>query len=464
MGKKPYKTALFIFRRDLRIHDNTGLLAALDQSESVIPCFVFDPRQIGNKNSYRSTNCMQFMLESLQELDSELKKRKSQLITLMGEAENVIAQLLKKLPIEAVFINKDYTPFSIKRDKALERACKKSNCDFYTFDDALLVAPEKFANKQGKPYTVFTPFFKAARQKNVPKPVTTVPKNFYTKNITLKQIDLNKELTKNGSILKTTNPELLVHGGRKESTKILNKLSTFKNYKSIRDYPHYKTTELSAYNKFGTHSIREVYFTIKENLGSSHELIKQLYWRDFFTHIAFHFPHVFGKAFHEQYNNLEWTGSSAWFKKWCDGKTGFPIVDAGMRQLNTTGYMHNRVRMVVASFLTKDLHINWRKGEKYFAQQLVDYDPAVNNGNWQWAASTGCDAQPYFRIFNPWLQQKRFDPQCEYIKTWIPELKDYSAKEIHNHLKNNLDGYLKPMIDHDIERKKTLTYYKNARK
>ena len=246
------------------------------------------------------------------------------------------------------------------------------------------------------------------------------------------------------------NDEIFARGGRKNAQKVLNRLADFNDYDTDRDIPAKEaTTGLSAHNKFGTVSIREVYHAVTDALGSSHTIIRELYWRDFFSHVAFHFPHIFGHAFHKKYEQLEWENSRKKFKVWCDGKTGFPIVDAGMRQLNVTGFMHNRVRMIVASFLVKDLHIDWRWGEKYFAQNLVDYDPAVNNGNWQWAASTGCDAQPYFRIFNPWIQGKKFDLDCIYIKKWVPELRKYSAKDIHRLEKGGaLDGYPEAIVDH----------------
>ncbi len=218
----------------------------------------------------------------------------------------------------------------------------------------------------------------------------------------------------------------------------------------MRDIPSLKTTGLSAHNKFGTLSIRQVYDVF---VATAPDLARQLYWRDFYTHLAYHFPYVFKGAFNKKYDAVAWKNNKAWFERWCLGTTGFPIVDAGMRQLNATGYMHNRVRMIVASFLTKDLHIHWQWGERYFAQKLVDYDPAVNNGSWQWAASTGADAQPYFRIFNPWLQQKKFDEDARYIKTWVPELKKVSVPTIHAWYKQAepLFGYPLPMVDHAVQ-------------
>jgi deoxyribodipyrimidine photo-lyase len=257
---------------------------------------------------------------------------------------------------------------------------------------------------------------------------------------------------------------LALRGGRTEGLKRLRLIDGMTSYKADRDIPALgATTMLSAHHKFGTISIRETYWRAAEAFGVSCHLISELYWRDFFTHIAWHFPHVFKGAFRPEYNALEWNRSKKDFQRWCEGKTGFPIVDAGMRQMNETGYMHNRVRMIVASFLVKDLHINWQRGEKYFAQKLLDYDPAVNNGNWQWAASTGCDAQPYFRIFNPWLQQKKFDPDAEYIKRWVPELKNVSVKDIHQGYKPNLFSdvkYPEPMVDHAAERQETLKRFK----
>jgi len=229
-------------------------------------------------------------------------------------------------------------------------------------------------------------------------------------------------------------------------------LSECQDYQQQRDYPALSAgSGLSAYLKFGCCSVREAYYAVIETLGSEHPLLRQLYWRDFFTHIGFHFPHVFGHAFHRKYDALAWQNNQDDFLRWTEGRTGFPIVDAGLRELNQTGGMHNRVRMIAASFLVKDLHISWRWGERYFAQHLIDYDPCVNNGNWQWAASTGCDAQPYFRIFNPWLQQKKFDVDCLYIKRWLPELRPFSATMIHQwHKKQVTCDYPAPMLDHAL--------------
>ncbi|MBS0625487.1 MAG: deoxyribodipyrimidine photo-lyase [Verrucomicrobia bacterium] len=444
-----HKRTLFIFRRDLRLEDNTGLIYALKNSDEVIPCFIFTPKQI-DANPYRSDHCLQFMIESLEDLEEQLKGKGGRLYLFKDEPENVVEEAIKKLKIDAVVVNRDYTPFSIQRDKKIETVCKKSEIPFHSFDDALLHPPEKVLKSDGKPYSVFTPYYKAALKEKVAESASNRATNYYTKSIPFAESSTiyKKVLPKRGPCL---------HGGRKTALQILKK--NFPHYAKERDFPFLKeaTTHLSPHLKFTTISPREAYEAFHKN----HDLIRSLIWRDFFTAIAFFYPHVFKGAFHEKYNKIEWSYDKGDFRRWCDGETGFPIVDAGMRELKQTGNMHNRVRMVVASFLVKDLHIDWRWGEKYFAQNLIDYDPAVNNGNWQWSASTGCDAQPYFRIFNPWNQQKKFDPDCEYIFKWIPELASLEPKEIHKWSGKGAD-YPAPMLDHAKEAKAALKAYKKV--
>lgn len=453
---KTYSLALHVFRRDLRLQDNTALISALQSAKQVMPCFIFDPRQI-EKNDYKSDNCIQFMVNSLKELDERLKEKNSRLYYFYGIAEKVIQELLETYPIEALFINRDYTPFSLNRDKAIQQICQKKAVHFNCYSDALLHEPEQVSKNDQTPYTIFTPFFRKAQTLAVSAPKKNVYDNYYYLPIPI------ADRTSVNNLSLKNNVNLWLKGGREEGRKLLRKIIDLKDYKNIRDFPSVNgTSHLSAHNKFGTLSIREVYATIVSGFGKHHGLIQELYWRDFFTHIGFHFPHVFGSAFHKQYNHISWSQNTKKFASWCNGETGFPIVDAGMRELNTTGYMHNRVRMIVASFLTKDLHIDWRQGEKYFAQKLVDYDPAVNNGNWQWAASTGCDAQPYFRIFNPWLQQQKFDHDCLYIKKWVPELVPLPAKVIHALGKgkaNLMTHYPPPIVDHAIQSQKAKLLY-----
>jgi deoxyribodipyrimidine photo-lyase len=446
---KTYKRALHIFRRDLRLEDNTALNAALTSSGEVIPCFIFNDTQVA-PNPYRSRNGLAFMIESLEELAGDLKKAGSELLILHGAHHEVVGKLIKELQIDAVFFNKDYTPFSRKRDEAIAKECKVHDVACIQCSDALLTEPSEFGKDDGRPYTVYTPFFKKASKLSVPTPTRMSKGNLVKSSLK------GARVTPRDFWPTDSSPQRCSIGGRSQALGILEAISGFKNYEEERNLPALKgTTLLAPHNKFGTVSIREVYHSVARALGVGHTLIRELYWRDFFTHIAWHFPHVFGHAFNRQYDKIEWNDDNKLFQKWCKGETGFPIVDAGMKELVETGFMHNRVRMIVASFLVKDLHISWQKGEKFFAQYLTDYDPAVNNGSWQWAASTGCDAQPYFRIFNPWLQQKRFDPDCVYIKRWLPQLKQLSAKYIHTMYEEDITrsvDYPKPVVEHSVQK------------
>ncbi len=457
--EKKYKISLFIFRRDLRIEDNTALIEALKQSERVLPAFIFDPAQISKTNSFRSPNAIRFMIESLDDLQVQLETSKGKLLFLHGKPEEAIKSLLKSVELDAIFVNRDYTPYSTDRDDKIKSFCESKNIKFISYNDLLLNEPEEIKTGSGEAYQKFTAFFKKAIKKQIAKPEKNNLTNYYDKKV---PENIDKDFLK--SVISEASEKTKIKGGRKNCLKILDDIESFDNYAKTRDFPAIETTQLSAHIKFGTSSIREVYYAIYNKLSPSHELIQQLYWRDFFTHIAFNYPYVFGYPFKKKYEALKWSDDQEKFKLWCQGKTGFPIVDAGMRQLNQTGFMHNRVRMIVASFLTKDLHINWLWGEKYFAQQLVDYDPSVNNGNWQWVASTGCDSQPYFRIFNPWLQQKKFDPECTYIKYWIPELSSYSPKEIHNwHTNKQVENlYPEPICDHKKEAPVAKKAYKSV--
>ncbi len=446
-----HRKSLFIFRRDLRLEDNTGLIQALRTSESVIPCFIYD--DVFLKKIKHSEYRWNFLNESLEHLDQELKRMKSSLQVFQGHPANEIKKILSSDDeIDAVFLNTDFTSYSQNRDAKIHQVCQKNNVDFYSTLDFLLHNPHEIKTNDEKPYTVYSFFYKKAKQFPVRKILQNSRMNYSPKIIS--------DLHVKDSTIKI--PE--ISGGRKNGLNILKNLENFQDYQRIRNFPGLRgTTNLSPHNKFGTVSIREVYHAIKEKLGVDHTLMGEIYWREFFSHILFHFPWAQKKSFKKKFQKISWSGSEKNFKKWSEGKTGFPIVDAGMRELNHTGFMHNRVRMIVASFLTKDLHLDWRWGEQYFAEKLVDYDPAVNAGNWQWVASTGCDAVPYFRIFNPWLQQQKFDSDCIYIKTWITELVDISSKQIHNLWKdfpNDLE-YVKPMLDHKLESQKTKDIFKS---
>ncbi len=437
--------SIFVFRRDLRLVDNSGLNFALSQGE-VLPVFIFDPRQRNHK--YFSWKAFNFLIDSLGSLDEELRKQGSRLNIYFGSPEKVVESLSKKY--QAVFVNRDYTPFSIERDKKIKAACKDAGLKFYSFNDSMLNSPESVFKEDKTSYQVFTSYYKKALQLTVSKP-TTVNGEFLIDEKSESVSKLNFELIEKSKM----------KGGRGEGLRVLQSLKEFKDYNERRDYPSINTSLLSAYLKFGVVSIREVYHELRVLFGENHGLVRQLYFRDFFTYVAFHNPHVFTGAFDKKYDFIKWDDDPEMILAWKSGKTGFPIVDAGMRELNDTGLMHNRVRMITASFLTKDLGVSWRIGEEYFATKLVDYDPCINNSNWQWAAGTGCDAAPYFRIFNPWRQQEKFDKNCEYIKKWVPELKGLAPKQIHNLHKEKPLGvdYPSPIVDHGNARNTALKRY-----
>ena len=457
---------IFIFHRDIRIYDNTALIKQIKKYGSIVPIFVFINEQINPSiNKYFSNNSVQFMIESLNDLNNDIKKYNGKIY--FYEANDNIS-LLKKLnklhKINSIGFNLDYTPYAIKRDNDIINFAKLNNIDIITSEDIVLydIIDGKTKNiNNNNPYIVFTPFKNhCLKNLQVRKP------NKFNKFKFTKIIKYNFDLNNINHYYKD-NPDINIHGGRLNGLKILSKINNFKDYNKERDYLTYKTTFLSAHLHFCTLSIREVYYKIIKNLGSNNNLINELHWRDFYINITYYFPKVLkGQSFKDKYDNIKWDNNNELFNAWKNGHTGFPIIDAAMRQLNKTGYMHNRCRMIVASFLTKDLHIDWRFGEKYFANNLIDYSPMQNNGGWQWASSSGCDSQPYFRIFNPWTQSKKYDIDCKYIKYWIPELINIPNKEIHNWFKfyNNYDIYYKPIIDHNVERKKTLELYKKIDK
>jgi deoxyribodipyrimidine photo-lyase len=450
---KKYPVSLFIFRRDLRLHDNTALNEALETSSQVVPCFIFDPRQI-EPHPYQSAPGLQFMLRSLQDLQRQFRTLGADLNIWHGSPEEVIRQAVSRLKIDAVFVNRDYTPFSRRRDEAVLQLCRSLGADFHALPDALLAEPEHVLKADRTPYQMFTPFYRHARSRPVESPQPLVASNFARSATGVEPYRFRNLIDEAGRSGLT--------GGCDEALSLLGRLETLASYHEIRDFPAIQgTSRLSAHLKFGTCSVREVFHAVRDRLGPGHPLLRQLYWRDFFTHIAYHFPRVFGHAFWEKYDAIEWDNDPVRFQAWSEGRTGFPIVDAGMRELNATGFMHNRLRMITASFLVKDLHIDWRWGECYFARHLADYDPCVNNGNWQWAASTGCDAQPYFRIFNPWLQQQKFDPDCRYIYRWIPELSAFPAKQIHRwDKKHSPCGYPEPIVNHGLESERAKQAFK----
>ena len=467
---------IFIFHRDLRIHDNTTLLNMLKDNKKIIPIFIFPPEQIDpKKNKYFSNNSVQFMMESLHELNKEIKKHKSKIYFFKGDNIKVLSQIHKKIKINSIGFNLDYSPYAIKRDTLIKDFCMKNNIQVYSSEDYALypITDDTTYNMSGKPYTVFTPYKNnLIKNHKVKKPDKYNIFNF-EKNTSLKEIKSYYKII-NLDKLYISNDNINVHGGRKNALKILKNLKKWKEYNNMRNCMDYNTTFLSAYLHFNVVSIREAYYNILSRLGKDNLLINQLHWRDFYMNISYNFPHVLkgmiskkNISFREKYDKIKWSKSTKNFKAWTQGKTGYPIVDACMMQLNTIGYMHNRGRMIVASFLTKHLLIDWREGEKYFATKLVDYDCHSNNGGWQWSSGSGTDAQPYFRIFNPWTQSKKFDPDGSYVKKWLPIFKEVHPKDIHKWEDNNIRKkynlkYPNPIVNHKEARELVLKTYKKA--
>ena len=454
------KHNIFIFRRDLRLKDNISLNYAISNFENIIPIFIFTPEQISSKNKFKSDNAIQFMIESLNELDSDLKKYGSKLHIFKGKNSSVLTKIFKELDIENVIFNMDYTPYALKRDNEIKKLCesKKINCIIH--EDYLLAPIGSMLKSDGEPYTVFTPFKNNGFKQKIDKPSKIKAKNLVKTN-KLNTVDYIKH---------NINDNLLVRGGRKNGVKQLNKIKDQKKYNTNRNTLSIETSLLSAYIKFGCISIREVYWKVKEKLGTSNSLLSQLFWREFYFYIAYYFPQVLkGKNYNEKYNGINWNKSKSKFDKWCKGETGYPVVDAGMREMNETGYMHNRARLITSNFLNRMLGMDWREGEKYFATMLTDYDPAVNNGNWQWIASTGTDPKPYFqRLFNPIIQSEKFDKNADYIKKWIPELKDVPAKDIHKWESKYKDydvkelGYFEPIVEYKKARAESVKMYRQV--
>lgn len=452
-----FENGLFIFRRDFRIIDNTGLNLAHSKCKNIFGCFIFTPEQVGQGNPYKSNNAVQFMIESLENLNTHMGNK---LMTLYGSNKKIIYELIKSCKIDYICFNKDYSPYALERDEEIVELCKKMGVTCEITPDYYLHEPGTIFSGSKTPYQKFTPFYNACINKHVQPVAPARSIHFSNKNIE-HSISLKTAMSR----FTKQNPDILVHGGRENAIKTLDiAKKTQKHYSSNHNDLDKNTTQLSAYIKFGCVSIREVYFAFKSR--AYHDIVRQLIWRDFYMNILYAYPHVLGKAMKPNYNKVKWSKNSRYLHAWETGTTGYPIVDAAMRQLNETGYMHNRARLIVASFLVKTLLIDWREGEEYFATKLTDYDPASNNGNWQWIAGTGADSQPYFRIFNPWQQSENFDPDAIYIKHFIPELKDVPAKAIHN-WENTYSEYKnvhypKPIVDYSKQKDLALKMYSSV--
>ena len=424
---------IFWFRRDLRLDDNHGLFAALSNSEAVLPIFIFDKTildELPNDDS-RVT----FIHESLIDINTKLQQINKSLAVFYGTPETVFNQLYEENTIEAVYTNHDYEPYALKRDKALKSFFKEKEIDFITFKDQVIFETNEVVKDDGLPYVVYTPFSNKWKEKLKNNPI----ENYNSEGL------LDK-------LAGHSYPFLSLEEIGFEASKIKVKpydisKKIIKNYNETRNFPALdQTSYANVHLRFGTISIRKlVQYAAK---FQEETYLKELIWREFFMQILWHFPHTVHNSFRPKYDAIQWKNDEKLFEKWCQGKTGYPIVDAGMRQLNKTGYMHNRVRMVVASFLTKHLLIDWRWGETYFAQKLLDYEQSSNVGNWQWAAGSGVDAAPYFRIFNPTEQVKKFDKDLKYINKWVLELETLQ--------------YPTPIVDHKTARELCLKTYKEA--
>lgn len=420
------KINLFWFRRDLRLEDNTGLYHASQAGLPVLTIFIFDENILSElpKNDAR----VQFIHQRLSEINQIFQENGSSILCLKGKPMEVWQQLIEKYDIQSVYTNHDYEPYSLQRDAAIENLLGQNKIEFHTYKDQVIFEKNEVVKDDGKPYTVFTPYKRKWLEKWNLYPQKPFPKPDFD------------------AFYKTTFPCVSLQELGFEPSPIIVKpfqLTYLQQYAHIRDFPAVdQTSYLSVHLRFGTIGIREL---VQRVQSVSETFLSELIWREFFMQILFHFPRVVHSNFYTKFDAIKWRNNPSEFEKWCEGKTGYPMVDAGMRQLNQTGYMHNRVRMVVASFLTKHLLIDWRWGEAYFAEKLLDFELSANNGNWQWAAGTGCDAAPYFRVFNPSEQLKKFDKDLIYTKKWVPEL-----------LTQN---YPLPMVDHVMARKRALETY-----
>jgi deoxyribodipyrimidine photo-lyase len=456
---------VFIFRRDFRLEDNSAFIQLCNSSAyPILPIFIFSPKQITPKNNpFFGNASVEFMIETLEELKHNTNNA---LQYFYGNDNEVLDNIQKHVNIKCIGYNEDFTPFAKQRDQSLNLYCKKKNIDVVTskHNDYVLYNFDILTSSK-KVYEVFTPFYRKCLTKlsDIPKPkhLRTNP-NFF-------KAQFHASVTNPEKYVISSTPQRYLHGGRKNALSIIKKIKdgTFMDYDKRRDFPNLDaTTKLSPYLKFGAISIREAFEACITKYGKTHGLVRELLWREFYANIVNFMPHVLqGKCLKSKYNSIKWSNDKSKFEAWCQGKTGFPIVDAAMICLSQTGWMHNRNRMIVAMFLTKDLKIDWRWGERYFATKLVDYDPSSNNGGWQWSASCGADAQPYFRIFNPWLQSKKYDPDCKFIKKWIPALKSFDPKVIHcwenEYTKYKNIEYPAPIVSHTEESRSAIKMYKN---
>lgn len=429
----PKEISIWWLRRDLRLFDNAALHHALKGQYPVLPVFIFDTA-ILEKLPEKKDKRVAFIYKAVQGIKDELQKNGSSLYVLNDIPLDAFKKICGEFYVKEVFTNHDYEPYAIERDNTLKKFLEENDIAFHTYKDQVVFEKSEVTKTDGTPYTVFTPYSNAWKKKYAEQQPPTFATAKHFSNLlkieplhlpTLAEIGFEKAETI------SSRPEI--------DKKVIRHYHDTRNIPSIGG-----TTHLSTHLRFGTVSIRQL---VKLATELNQQWLNELIWREFFMMILFHFPYVVNHSFKKKYDHIQWRNNEKEFELWCRGETGYPIVDAGMRQLNETGWMHNRVRMITASFLTKHLLIDWRWGEAYFAEKLLDYELSSNNGNWQWAAGSGCDAAPYFRIFNPSEQIKKFDPQLKYVKTWV--------KDFH-------PNYILPVVDHEFARKRALEVYKKS--
>ena len=429
--QKGIKINFFWFRRDLRLEDNKGLFEALKSRNPVIPLFIFDTDILNELES--DDPRVNFIYNQIFEINQTLNSLNSSLLIKRGKPIEVWKELVKEYEIDQIFCNHDYEPYAIKRDLKVKDLLSKNGSSFLTFKDQVIFEKDEILKSDNTPYTVFTPYKNKWSER-------------FDRIADIQNFD-TKKYFHNFNKIDSPFPKLEQLGFRKSTIKIKPfDLSQIDEYERLRDFPAKNSTSyLGPHLRFGTVSIKRI---VEIALQKSQVFLSELIWREFFMQILYHFPHVVSESFKKKYDNIKWLNNETEFEKWCNGLTGYPMVDAGMNQLNQTGFMHNRVRMVTASFLCKHLLIDWRWGEAYFAKKLLDYELSSNNGNWQWAAGCGCDAAPYFRIFNPTTQLKKFDPNLEYTQKWLPEF--------------NTFDYPQPIVEHTFARNRALETYKKS--
>lgn len=464
-----HKLALVWLRRDLRLEDHAALYLAAKEAAAVLPVFIFDTAILGSLPA--ADRRVEFIWETVAGLKAELQARGSDLVVRHGLAEAEIPALAEALGATAVVCAHDYEPAAIARDGVVRDRLAARGIEFLTIKDQVVFERDEVLTASGTPFSVFTPYRNAWMRQLAPFYLKAYPTAAALERLARREPEPIPALEDIGFVrtnLKALGVQAGAEGGNARVADFLRRID---RYKTARDFPGVKgVSYLSVHLRFGTVSIRTLArIAWQQGTEGAMGWLNELIWRDFYHQILWHRPDVVGHAFKPEYDDLPFPNDPALFQAWCEGRTGYPLVDAAMRQMNQTGYMHNRLRMVAASFLVKDLLVDWRWGERYFAEVLIDFDLAANNGGWQWAASTGCDAQPYFRIFNPVSQSEKFDPDGAFIRRYVPELAGLTAPAIHAPWKHTLGkhggavGYPQPIVDHAVQRDRVLALFKTAR-